>query len=194
MYSLLMRIRGSRSLSPTAPGQKTNVSQKAGLSLALVGVLALTGCGSSGPNAPTRLIQKVTDGAEATSGSITIRDLLLVAQPDASATLVGTIINEANTEDSLVGITVNGIPAELDPTSLPLLQNEPVIFAGDSANATGTVPGLNITAGNRVEVVVTFAQAEPITLSAMVREKSDYFAHVGDPSTTPAPTSVTATP
>jgi len=199
MYSLLMPIRGLRSTTPTIPGPKTSVSQKAGLSLALVGVLALTGCGSSGPNAPTRMIQKVTDGAEATNGSITVRDLLLVAQPDGSAALVGTFINEAATEDSLVGITVNSIPAQLDPTSLPLMQNQPVIFAGDSANATGTVPGLNVSAGNRVEVVVTFAHAEPTTLSAMVREKSDYFAHVGDAnlgaaSTMPEPISSTSTP
>jgi hypothetical protein len=145
------------------------------------------------------MIQKVTDGAEATNGSITVRDLLLVAQPDGSAALVGTFINEAATEDSLVGITVNSIPAQLDPTSLPLMQNQPVIFAGDSANATGTVPGLNVSAGNRVEVVVTFAHAEPTTLSAMVREKSDYFAHVGDAnlgaaSTMPEPISSTSTP
>src|ERR1700693_4893835 len=76
------------------------------LLISLVGVLALTGCGASGAGAPTRNIKQVTDGVEAQSGSIYIRDLLLVAQPDGSAALVGTFINEAATSDALVGITV----------------------------------------------------------------------------------------
>ena len=167
--------------------------QSAGLAVALVGVLALTGCGASGPDAPTRMIQKVTDGAEAASSTINIRDLLLVAQPDASAALVGTFINETSAPDALTGITVGGIPAQLSPTSLPLAHNTPLIFSGDSANATGTVPGLNITAGRRVDVVITFAHAPSVTLSAMVRAKTDYFAHVGDDSVLPTDPATPAT-
>jgi len=169
----------------------TRATQYAPLALALAGVLALTGCGASGPDAPTRMIQKVTDGAEATISSINIRDLLLVAQPDSSAALVGTFINVAGTRDALTGITVGGIPAQLAPVSLPLMQNTPIIFSGDSANATGIVPGLNIAAGRRVDVVVTFVHAPSITLSAMVRAKTDYFAHVGD---NPVASTAKATP
>jgi hypothetical protein len=165
MYSVPMRTRATQSIAAA---------------VALAGVLALSGCGASGPDAPTRMIQKVTDGAEAMSGAINIRDLLLVAQPDSSAALVGTFINEASTGDALTGITVGGIPAELAPTPLPLKQNTPIIFSGDSSNATGTVPGLNIAAGRRVDVVVTFAHAPSVTVSAMVRAKTDYFAQVGD--------------
>lgn len=156
-----------------------------GLASILVSVLALTGCGASGPDAPTRNIKQVTDGVEAQSGSIYIRDLLLVAQPDGSAALVGTFINEAATSDALTGITVGGIRAQLSAPSYDLVQNTPVIFSGDSANAVGTVPALNMKPGTRVPVLLTFAHATAVTLSALVREKSDYFASVGG---TPAPT------
>ena len=157
-----------------------------GLATVLISVLALTGCGASGSGAPTRNIKQVTDGVEAQSGSIYIRDLLLVAQPDGSAALVGTFVNEEATTDALTGITVGGITAKLSAASFNLVQNTPVIFSGDSANAVGTVPGLNATTGTRVNVVVTFAHASSVTLNAIVRAKSDYFASVGG-TPTPSP-------
>ena len=155
------------------------------LIISLISVLILTGCGASGSGAPTRNIKQVTDGVEAQSGSIDIRDLLLVAQPDGSAALIGTFVNEDATSDALVGITVGGIPVKLVATSLNLAQNTPLIFSGASANAIGTVPGLTAAAGTRVNVVVTFAHAAPVTLNAIIRVKSDYFANVGG---TPSPT------
>ena len=156
------------------------MKKTAGLATILVSVLALTGCGASGAGAPTRNIKQVTDGVEAQSGSIFIRDILLVNQPDGSAALVGTFINEDTSSDALTGITVSGIPVTLSAAPFNLAQNVPVIFSGDSANATGTVPGLNATPGTRVDVVVSFAHAASVTLSALVRAKSDYLANVGN--------------
>lgn len=167
------------------------MKKTAGIATALISVLALTGCGASGAQAPTRNIKQVTDGVEAQSGSIYIRDVLLVSQPDGSSALVGTFINEEATSDALTGITVGGINAILSAPSYDLVQNTPVIFSGDSANATGVVPGLTTAPGNRVDVVVTFAHAASVMLSAIVRAKSDYFANVGGTPTasaTPAPT------
>ena len=154
-----------------------------GLAIILVGVLALASCGASGPGAPTRNIKQVTDGVEAQSGSIYIRDLLLVSQPDGSAALVATFINEGSTPNALTGITASGIPLKISTPSLngfKLALNTPVIFSGDSANATGFVPGLHAAAGTRVNVVVSFAHSPSVTLSALVRLKSDYFAKVGN--------------
>lgn len=156
------------------------LKKTAGLATILVSVLALTGCGASGAGAPTRNIKQVTDGVEAQSGTIYIRDLLLVNQPDGSAALVGTFINEGTSSDALTGITVSGIPVTLSAAPFNLVQNTPVIFSGDSANAKGTVPGLNATPGTRVNVAVSFAHAASVTLNAMVRAKSDYLANVGN--------------
>ena len=180
-------------LYPSAMMKKTS---GASLLLCLVSVLALTGCGASGPGAPTRNIKQVTDGVEAQSGSIYLRDLVLVNQPDGSAALVATFINEEASVDSLTGITVAGISATLTAASFNLAQNVPLIFSGDSANARGSVPGLNTAAGVRVPVVVSFAHAAPVTLSVLVRAKSDYFSGVGTkPAASAAATSVpSATP
>jgi len=166
------------------------IKKTAGLATILVSVLALTGCGATGAQAPTRNIKQVTDGVEVQSGSIYIRDLLLVAQPDGSAALVATFINEGSTSDSLTGIKVAGIDATLSSasSSFELAQNTPLIFSGDSANATGYVPGLNAASGDRVKVVVSFAHSPSVTLSALVRAKSDYFTGVGGkPAQTPTP-------
>ena len=161
------------------------IKKSAGLATILVSVLALTGCGASGSGAPTRNIKQVTDGVEGQSGSIDIRDIVIVAQPDGSGTIVGTFINEGSSSDALTGITVDGNAAKLSAPSFDLVQNTPVIFSGDSANATGSVAALKAVAGSRVNVVMTFAHAAPLTLSALVRAKSDYFGDVGG---TPAPT------
>lgn len=166
------------------------MKKTAGLATILVSVLALSGCGASGSDAPTRNIKQVTDGVEGQSGSIYIRDIVLVAQPDGSAALVGTFINEGTSADALTGITVGGTAAKLSAPSFDLVQNTPVIFSGDTSNATGSVPALGATPGTRVNVVMTFAHAAPVTLSALVRAKADYFANVGGtPAATPSPTS-----
>jgi len=166
----------------------SRLHKSAGLVVAAASVLLLSACGASGPDAPTRNIKQVSDGVEADSGSIAVRDVLLVAQPDGSAAIVGTFINEGSTPDSLVGISVNGVTANLSSPTFDLLQNKPVIFSGDSANASGSVPGLNAASGARVPVTIFFKSASSVTLSAIVRAKSDYFASVGGAAAAPTAT------
>jgi len=166
----------------------SRLHKSAGLVVAAASVLLLSACGASGPDAPTRNIKQVSDGVEADSGSIAVRDILLVAQPDGSAAIVGTFINEGSTPDSLVGISVNGVTANLSSPTFDLLQNKPVIFSGDSANASGSVSGLNAASGSRVPVTVFFKSASSVTLSAIVRAKSDYFASVGGAAAAPTAT------
>ncbi|MEY3345145.1 MAG: hypothetical protein RL125_866, partial [Actinomycetota bacterium] len=76
------------------------------LSLSLASTL-LTGC-AAGPNAATRLITQVTDGVEGQAGSIKLRNMTLVIQPDSSAVLVGTIVNQDEATDAVIGIAING--------------------------------------------------------------------------------------
>lgn len=159
-----------------------HVRKVAVLSLSISLALSLSAC-ATGKDAPTKLVTQVTDGVD---GSITtygndlkVSSVLLVAQSDGSAVLVGTITNEHSTEDTLLGITVGGIHATLSQTNLPLKQNEPVRFAGDSANASATVPGLNAAPGTQVKVQLSFANAGELTLDAIVRERSGVYANVG---------------
>lgn len=141
-------------------------------------VVVLTGCGASGPDAPTRNIRQVTDGVEATSGKIKAVSILLVTQGDGSAVLVGTLVNSGEVSDSITGITANKIVGEVLVT--PLETDSPVIFAGDSANSTAKFPGLNAKASDHVELEITFTNAAPIKVSAIVRAKAEFYANVGN--------------
>jgi hypothetical protein len=159
------------------PLMSTLISRKVLTSIAAASVLALTltSC-ANGQNAPTRNIKKVTDGAEADSGGLKARDLLLVAQPDGSAVLVATFVNETTTPDAITGISVNGVAAVL-PAPIALLQDLPAIFAGDSANQSLVIPGLKLAPSQRVPVVITFEKAAAMTLNAIVREQAGIYAN-----------------
>ena len=49
-----------------------------------------------------------------------------------------------------------------------LKKNKPIIFVGDSANADASIPVLNTSAGERIDITFTFAKAAPVTLDALV--------------------------
>lgn len=154
-------------------------SQYAPIAIGIASLFLLTSCGANGQGAPTRMIKQVTDGVEKDSGSIFARDLLLVAQPDGSAVLVGTFINEGATADVLNSINVNGTALKLDKPSYTLLQNKPVIFSGPSANAHGVIAGLNAAPGTRVNLNITYGSTPGITADVLVREKDAIYASVG---------------
>jgi hypothetical protein len=141
-------------------------------------VVGLAGCGASGPDAPTRNVKQVTDGVEATSGSIKAVNVLLVTQEDGSAVLVGTFVNSSETSDAIKSMTVNGVMGEVSTKPLDL-NSGPAIFAGDSANSTAKFPGLNAKASQRLNLEITFETAAPMKLNALVRAKTDIYANVG---------------
>ncbi|MFZ4063768.1 MAG: hypothetical protein ACOYK0_02200 [Candidatus Nanopelagicaceae bacterium] len=142
-------------------------------------IVGLTGCNASGPDAPTRNVRQVTDGVEATSGDVKAVNVLLVAQEDGSAVLVGTFVNSGEGRDAITAITANGIVGEISVSTLDQYSG-PAIFSGDSANSTAKFVGLNAKASDRVNVEITFANAAPIKLNAIVRAKAEAYANVGN--------------
>jgi hypothetical protein len=154
-------------------------SQYAPIAIGIASLFLLTSCGASGQGAPTRMIKQVTDGVEKDSGSIFARNVLLVAQPDGSAVLVGTFVNEGATPDVLASMSINGAALKFDKPSYALAQNKPVIFSGDTANAHAVITGLNASPGDRVNLVVTYGMAPSITMNVLVREKDAIYANVG---------------
>ena len=142
-------------------------------------VLTLTGCGATGVESPTRNMRQVTDGVEGQTGDIKARNVLLVAQPDGSAVLVGTFVNVGADSDAIASIAANGITAKIEPAQNELIQNRPVIFGGDSATAKASVAGLNATPGTRVNLTINFVAGAPIKLNALIVEKADIYANVG---------------
>ena len=143
--------------------------------------LTLTGCSGAGPNASTRLIKQVTDGAEAkiTSDGNDLRmvNTLLVATEDGSAVVVGTIVNAAETADTLLGIYAGGTQAKITGETT-LNQNQPIIFEGDSATTKGVFAGVGAEPGKHVTVTFAFARAGKVSLDVIIRDKRDDYAKV----------------
>jgi len=156
--------------------------RKVAISFVIIASLStLTACGA-GQNAASRAITKVTDGAETevvtATSNMKIRGFLLVAQPDGSAVLVGTIVNANSTPDSLLGISANNVLATLTSESEVISENTPMIFEGDSANAKAVIPGLGVKAGNTVDISFFFKTGGVVTVKAIVRDQRDTYAGV----------------
>jgi hypothetical protein len=140
--------------------------------------ITLTGCGATGVDSPTRNIRQVTDGVEGQSGSIKARNVLLVAQPDGSASLVAFFVNESDQSDAIASIVVNGTETKINPAQNELIKDRPVIFGGDSATAKANVPGISATPGKRVDLTINLVAGAPMTLNALIVEKSDIYANL----------------
>ena len=152
------------------------------IATSLVLAISLTGCGA-GPNAESRTITRVTDGAETAltkdGSNIKVRNLLLVELSDGSGTgvLVGSIISAADQEDALLGISVNGINALYSGESI-MNKNSVIQFEGASANAKATIPGMNVSAGKETVVSLFFAKAGLVKINAIVRDQRDTYAGI----------------
>lgn len=145
------------------------------LAPAVAALVVLSGC-AAGPNAVTLKQYTPTDGNQVTSGSLKIRNLLIVAQQDGSASLIGTVINTSDVTDTLMGITVNGQPVEISAESLEIPRSTPLVFGGESATAAGVLPLSGIKAGQFADVQLTFAKAGLLETSALVRAANLEFA------------------
>jgi copper(I)-binding protein len=137
------------------------------LTTILIIAITITGCGS-GQNAVTRTIKQVTDGVEAESNGIKLRNVLIVKTAKSEGVLVATVVNTLDQADSIVGIAIGGAMASYAAKSSELLKNKPIIFVGDSTNADAFIPALTNNAGDRIGVTFTFSKAAPVTLSALV--------------------------
>ena len=154
------------------------------LSIALITsalALTLTGCYGAGPNAETRLIKRVTDGNEVilkdNGANISVANLLLVALEDGSAVVVGTFVNYSDENDSLVGLSVNGIQAVITGETV-LKQDQPLRFEGDSATTKGVFNAVGAQAGVNVPLTLIFEKAGEVTTSVIVRDQRDDYKNV----------------
>jgi hypothetical protein len=169
------------------------VKKVAVLTISIALALSLTSCYGAGPNAATRMINRVTDGNEGdvnTDGSnLRVDNLLLVATEDGSAVVVGSIVNRAEATDQIIGISVNGIKATITGET-KLYTNKPVRFEGESANAKAVFLGVGAIPGTNVNVAIGFARAGLVNIQAIIRDQRDVYANVttGAKLETPAAT------
>ncbi|MFM1909749.1 MAG: hypothetical protein RLZZ545_447 [Actinomycetota bacterium] len=143
--------------------------------------LSLSSCAGAGPNAATRVIKQVTDGAEAKIKSdgndIFVANMLLVATDDGSAVVVGTIVNYLETPDTLLGISAGGVQANVTGEK-ELRQNQPIRFEGEMATSKAVFPAVGAEPGKYVTVTLAFARAGIVTLNAIIRDQRDNYANI----------------
>jgi len=149
--------------------------------IALVIALTLTACGP-GFDAPTRNTRQLTDGidTEIKNGNtdIRIRNLVVVTQPDGSAVLVGSIVNNGTVDDALLRVTIGGVPATITAANITMKQNEVLRFEGDSSNAKAVSEGLNLAAGTNTPVSLFFGAAGAANVNAVVRSADGIYANI----------------
>ena len=126
----------------------------------------LTACGS-GQTAETRMIKQVTDGVEAQSAEIRLRNIKIVKNELSQGILVGTLINWSDQADAITGINIGEAAATLSDAKFDLLKNKPITFVGASANADAYAQ-ISRVAGERIAITFTFATATPVTVDALV--------------------------
>ena len=129
--------------------------------------LTLTGCGS-GQMASTRLIKQVTDGVEAQTDEIRLRNVKVIKTSTGSGVLIGTLVNWSDKSDQITSVTINNQPAIYTAKSSELLRNKPITFVGDIANADAYISMLDKEPGYRIPVTFTFATAAPVTLDTLI--------------------------
>ena len=127
----------------------------------------VTGCGS-GQMAQTRLIKQVTDGVEAQTDEIRLRNVKVIKTSTASGVLIGTLVNWSDISDQITSVTINNQPAIYTAKSSELLRNKPITFVGDIANADAYIQTLDKEPGYRIPVTFTFASAAPVTLDTLI--------------------------
>ena len=128
---------------------------------------SLTGCGS-GQMASTRLIKQVTDGVEAQTDEIRLRNVKVIKTSTGSGVLIGTLVNWSDKSDQITSVTINNQPAIYTAKSSELLRNKPITFVGDIANADAYISMLDKEPGYRIPVTFTFATAAPVTLDTLI--------------------------
>lgn len=127
----------------------------------------LTGCGS-GQMASTRLIKQVTDGVEAQTEEIRLRNVKVIKTSTGSGVLIGTLVNWSDQSDVITSVTINNQPAIYTAKTSELLRNKPITFVGDIANADAYISMLDKEPGYRIPVTFTFASAAPVTLDTLI--------------------------
>ncbi len=127
----------------------------------------VTGC-ASGQMAQTRLIKQVTDGVEAQSDEIRLRNVKVIKSSTGEGILIGTLVNWSDKTDAITSVSINNLPATYTAKTSELLRNKPITFVGQVANADAFIENLDKTPGYRIPVTFTFANAAPVTLDTLI--------------------------
>ena len=153
-----------------------------GIALALVTISSVTGC-ASGFSAHTNSQNPSGNGRFTTVGDLEIRGASIVANPEnpSKGTLLVTIYNAGDTDDSLVGVSSNGVTGQSDKAiSLPALQAVRVGFNSATLVALASPNGL-LVPGSFVPLTLNFANTTSAEMKLLVNTNDGIYSDVKIP-------------
>jgi copper(I)-binding protein len=167
----------------------------------VIATAALSGCGSSF-NAQTDQIYQPAVGSNNRESQVYVLNALLVTGGTSGA-LVAGLLNEADTEDALTGVTAkanngNDLTATIVGDQIPLPSRSLVRLSQDADVAISASDAAELGAGGSISVTFTFRNADPVTLDAPIVSKEGPYIDVPLPtpsvSSSPAPATPTQSP
>jgi len=167
----------------------------------VIATAALSGCGSSF-NAQTDQIYQPAVGSNNRESQVYVLNALVVTGGTNGA-LVAGLLNEADTDDVLTGVTAkanngNDLTATIVGDQVPLPSRSLVRLSQDAAVAISGTDAAELGAGGSISVTFTFQNADPVTLDAPIEAREGPYADVPLPtpsaSSTPAPSNPTQSP
>ncbi|WP_187289802.1 hypothetical protein [Curtobacterium sp. B8] len=185
------------------------------VSVAVAATIALgaTGCEFVSP-VGTAEIQQVTDGVNGRTGSIDIRNALLISDDGEQARFIGTLVNSSDSDDATLSIEVGGDTQTVDvpansrvDLAAPSAASTPTPTRGAETNGDrtqGTTPAAgddvvfeqaDVTPGSLVKVYFSYSGSEGVSLNVPVLTTSqeEYTTLAPTPAASETPSGETTT-
>jgi hypothetical protein len=163
-----------------------------GLAFALAAAMlpVLSACSASF-GAATQEPYAPADGVQVDSGSLKLRNLVLVVTATNQATLVGTIFNEGSEPDALVSVTAGSAAGKLTPTTIPVPANGSAVLGQQTTLGTAStveLSGESLRPGLVTRVTFDFQRAASVSADVIIEPRVGPYADVPlPPSPTPTP-------
>lgn len=150
-------------------------------------VLAASALSSCSTEEGTDAIYTPAQGVNDRTSRVDVLNAMIVSSHENSGTFITTLVNNEvkdpggkdQRSDRLVGLTVDGKPVQLKAPVKVAAAGKAVLAAG----IPGAVPGIKVSgdfaAGDFVEVVLTFATADPVTIEVPVLANTEGTAFAG---------------
>lgn len=153
-----------------------------GFALALVTLSSATGC-AIGFGANTTLQKPSGDGRYTTAGDLEIRGATIVADPKdpSKGTLLVTIYNGGQTDESFVGVASNEVTGQSD-AAITIGASQAVRVGFNSANTVGLTSANNLLVpGKFVALNLNFANTPSAELKLLVNANDGIYSDVKIP-------------
>jgi hypothetical protein len=144
--------------------------------------LGATGCEFIAPVA-TKEIRQVTDGIDASTGSIDVRNALLISDTGTDARFVGTLVNTGD-EDRTVTLELDGTDETVDVPA-----GSSVVLADDEQHDTVDFDDVTAKPGSLVKMYFSYQGAEGASATVPVLTSAQEEYQTLAPTPTPTPTS-----